>query len=63
MEKTLTKSKTFWFNLVAVIAGGLGGIMGTEVISSNPEFVGYFTAAIGLCNIILRVFTTKPIQS
>jgi len=62
MDKPLKQSKTFWFNLTALILGALGGMMGTEVISSNPEYVGYFTSAIALGNIVLRLFTKTSIK-
>jgi len=62
MSKQLRTSKTFWVNLLMVAAGAIGGAMGTGVISDNPAVVGYFAAAAGVVNILLRIFTGKPIK-
>lgn len=61
--KKLTQSKTFWVNLLVVIGGAVTGAMGTEVIAENPILLGYAAATVGFINIILRLFTTKPISS
>lgn len=62
MGKKLRISKTFWVNLVMVAAGAVGGAMGTGVIADNPAIVGYFVAAQAVLNIVLRIFTGKPIK-
>lgn len=62
MSKPLTKSKTFWANLLIVVAGALGGIMGTDVITNNPQLLAYFGAAAGFINILLRFFTKTSIE-
>lgn len=60
--KKLRASKTFWVNLLMVAAGAIGGAMGTSIIADNPAVVGYFAAAAGVVNILLRIFTGKKIE-
>jgi hypothetical protein len=62
MSKSLAKSRTFWANLAMVVIGILGGVAGTEVIQENPILVGYFTSAMGVVNILLRIITKDPIK-
>ncbi len=62
MSKLLRTSKTFWFNLVMVASGAIGGAMATDVIAQNPAIVGYFVAAQAGLNILLRIFTGKSIR-
>lgn len=62
MSKQLRASKTFIVNLLMVVAGAIGGAMGTGVIADNPAIVGYLAAAVGAINIVLRIFTNKPIK-
>ena len=61
MSKTITKSKTFWVNLVIVVAGAVSGALDTEVIANNPAYVAYAAAATGVINIILRILTKQSI--
>lgn len=58
--KTLRQSKTFWINLLIIAAGAIGGAMGVEGIS--PQIVGYMAAALGVVNIILRIFSPTAIK-
>lgn len=60
--KRLRDSKMFWVNLLMVAAGAVGGAMGTSVIAENPALVGYFGAAWGVVNILLRILTGKKIE-
>ncbi len=60
--KRLRESKTFWVNLLFVAAGAIGGAMATDVIVANPAMVGYFGAAMGTVNILLRLLTGKKIE-
>ena len=62
MDKQLRTSKTFWVNLLMVAAGAIGGAMATDVIANNPAIAGYAAAAAGVINILLRIFTGKPIR-
>ena len=60
MEKKLRQSKTFWVNILIVAAGALSGAMATDALS--PQMVGYGAAAIGVINIVLRIFTNKSVK-
>ena len=60
--KRLRDSKTFWVNFLFVAAGAISGAMMTDVIVDNPAMVGYFGAAAGVVNIVLRILTGKKIE-
>lgn len=53
MEKSLWKSKTFWFNILATTTSLL------EVIPLPQEYV---IPAIGIINVLLRTVTDKPVK-
>lgn len=59
--KSIFASKTIIFNGIVVIVAALVGIQNVEFIASNPQLVAWITAAIGVLNSLLRVFTTKPV--
>lgn len=59
--KSLRNSKTFWVNLAVVVVAGFTGMMGTDVVSSNPELLAYMVAGVGLVNIVLRLLTDSPV--
>ncbi len=60
--KKLRQSKTFWVNMLVIAVGAISGAMGTDVIAQNPEIVGYLAAAMGVINIILRIFSPTAIK-
>lgn len=58
MTKNWWQSKTVWFNVLTGIVSTLGMIQGTVPESLAP----YIIAAVGIVNVILRVFfTTVPL--
>lgn len=62
MTKPLIKSKTFWVNTLVVAAAVITAVVDCSVISSNPEYVAFFGAALGFVNIILRTITKDAIE-
>lgn len=61
--KSLRSSKTFWVNVAVVVVAGLTGMMGTDVITANPELLAYMTAGVGAVNIVLRLLTDSPVAA
>ncbi len=58
-EKSLFKSRTFWFNLgVAVVAM----LSADNVVKIIPTRYAPFASALVACvNIVLRLYTTEPV--
>ena len=63
MPKSFKYSKTFWVNVMVVVVAALTGMMGTDVVASNPELVSYFVAAVATVNIVLRFLTSVPVYA
>jgi len=63
MSKSIQSSKTFWVNLLVVVAAAITGMMGSDVVAQNPEVLSYMVAAIGGVNIVLRFFTNSPVYA
>ena len=59
--KPLTKSKTFWANLITAAVGILIAVAGSDIIQQNPEYAGYAATAIAVMNVILRLMTKEPV--
>jgi hypothetical protein len=59
--KSVLASKTVWLNILVVAAGVVGYVAGHEVIADNTALVGILVAVQGGLNIVLRLFTSKPI--
>lgn len=62
MGKSLSQSRTFWVNAFIVVGAALTGIMGTDVIASNPGLIAVFGSILGIVNIVLRLVTKEPIK-
>src|SRR5688500_8986662 len=60
MSKSILLSKTLWANIVAMLAMILDEAELTNLIPDR--FEGYMVAAIAVINIVLRVWTTQPVQ-
>jgi len=58
MTKPIIKSKTFWVNLLTVVAGLAATVSGSDLIQNNPEWATMAATLIGVLNIGLR-FVTK----
>ena len=59
--KALLSSKTFWFNLLfAVVA--IAGVFGFSDFQPDTKVVEGVGALVLVINIILRLFTKKPID-
>lgn len=61
--KPILKSKTFWVNALTAIAGVVSTVVGSDLIQNNPEWAGYGAAALGVVNVVLRLFTKEPVTS
>ena len=62
MSKPLYFSKTFWVNMLILIAAAVTAMTDTSVISDNPVLVTVFGSIIGVVNIALRMVTKVPIR-
>ena len=62
MSKSLTRSKTFWVNMLVLTAAAVTAMSDTSVITDNPMLVTVFGAVIGIVNIALRMVTKVPIK-
>lgn len=62
MSKSLTRSKTFWANMLFLTATAVTAMAGTSVITDNPRLVLVFGAVIGIVNLALRMVTKVPIK-
>ena len=62
MSKPITKSKTFWVNILVVAAAGLAAMIDTSTIQANPQFVAYGAMMLGMINVFLRLTTKEPIR-
>jgi len=61
MKKPL-QSKTVWVNMLVVAAAALAGVMNVEFVVNNPAVVASLGAAVGIVNIVLRLFTSEPLR-
>lgn len=56
-SKSIFTSKTFWTNVIAVVAMVLQGLTGKEIIP-----VEYQATLLAVINIILRTVTKQPVN-
>jgi len=61
--KPIIKSKTFWINLITIIAGIITTVGGSDMIQANPEYAGIAAAILGVVNIAMRFLTKEPVRS
>jgi hypothetical protein len=62
--KSIWKSKTFWFNglaLIVLIAAGFG--FEGDIKNADPEVVALAGGVVALINLALRMYTTQPIET
>lgn len=52
-------SRTFWFNVVGIAVAVLSLTEVAEVIP--PQYMGLYSAALGIGNMVLRIFTQRPV--
>ncbi len=62
MSKSITRSKTFWVNMMVLVAAAVTAMSGTTVIADYPMLVTVFAAVSGVVNIALRMVTKVPIR-
>jgi hypothetical protein len=59
--KTLIQSKTFWLNALFLIVS-VAGVFGFKTFEPSMETERLVDAVVAILNIILRLYTTKPIE-
>jgi hypothetical protein len=59
--KSPLKSKTVWFNLIALAAGLVGYAAGSEYLADYQSVLPILVAVQGGLNIVLRFITSEPI--
>jgi len=57
MSKSFWLSKTFWVNLLAIMAIMAQYLTGNEVFDAEAQVI-----ILGMINLILRVFTNQPVK-
>ena len=60
--KPLFSSRLFWIGLLTFVIAGLSALAGGP-LADHPQLVLWLGAAQGLLVSVLRVLTTKPIDS
>ena len=60
--KSILTSKTFWLNALALAVVVLTALLGTDLVSHNPQAVLWLGAALAVANVILRFFTALPVS-
>lgn len=58
-SKGWLQSKTMWFNIFSIVAGGAGYL--SDALSSHPTFVCVLVILQAVGNLILRKMTVKPV--
>jgi hypothetical protein len=58
--KALVQSKTFWFNILAVLIA-IAGLFGFQDFEPTAETVKIIASIVGIGNIVLRLKTKQPI--
>ncbi len=58
--KALLQSKVFWFNLLFAVVT-LAGLFGYEDFKPDARLVEVLGAVVTFGNILLRLYTSKPI--
>lgn len=60
--KQILKSKTLIVNILTVVVGTLTYVINHEVIAQNPDIVYWLGVVLAGANVILRFFTTLPVN-
>lgn len=59
--KRFYQSKTFWFNVLALVAT-VAGSFGYADFQPSPELANYALVVVTIINVALRFITKEPIQ-
>jgi len=62
MVKKWYLSKTVIFNVLTTGAGILAVLESSDWIMQNPQTSAVILSAIGIVNLVLRIFTSEPIK-
>ena len=55
-------SKTVIFNVLTTVASVLAALQASDWIMENPQVSGFILAAVGVVNLVLRIFTKEPLK-
>ena len=61
-SKKFYESKTFWFNILAVVVA-LAGLFGFADFKPDENTLEFIALLLGGVNLILRMYTSKPISA
>ncbi len=61
MSKKITRSKTFWVNMLIMVAAAVTAVSGTTVVADYPTVVAVLVTVSSALNIMLRMVTKVPI--
>lgn len=61
MSKSIFRSRTFWFNVLAIL-GVLAALIADPRLGLDPRAVAIGLAGVNLVNILLRMGTDQPVH-
>ena len=59
--KSILKSKTFWFNVIALVVL-VAGAFGFKNVEVDPNLESYALVIVAVVNIVLRLVTKQPVK-
>lgn len=62
VAKRVTRSKTFWVNLIAGVGSLVAMFTNSDIVTDNPEYAAYGATALAVINLVLRFFTKDPVK-
>ena len=62
LDKDLWKSKTLWFNVLALLVI-VGGAYGFGEFEGDPKLAEYAAVVVTIINLLLRFVTKQPLKT